>query len=171
MSEWPSGFYSPAKGWPVRIIAIPELPATPETLVLRLMGKGKVLDLALQELALRKEKVPELDELAQRAIDFGQAPQTESPSYPDWEEFKMHARKLISEIREDGEKIGIEKGLSPFLRVLSKRLGRPIAEREQQHIGQHLRQMGGDVLYDTIDGFDNAALEAWLQTPPDPVAK
>lgn len=43
----------------------PELPPTPDTWVLRSMGKSKVLQVALQELAERRKSALEFDEIAQ----------------------------------------------------------------------------------------------------------
>ena len=55
--------------------------------------------------------------------------------------------------------------------MLSKRLGRPLAEQEMHHVELHLTNMDGNMIFDTVDALDNAALETWLQTPPVTQAK
>ncbi|MCC5640739.1 hypothetical protein LC593_33920 [Nostoc sp. CHAB 5844] len=56
LANWQSGVYFLAEGLRAAIVAINQLPATPDTLWFRLLGRGKVQQLAVSELvALPKE--------------------------------------------------------------------------------------------------------------------
>jgi hypothetical protein len=52
------GFYLCGKGWRTTIVAIDELPNTPETLWLRLMSKGRIQNDAIEELILLRDTDP-----------------------------------------------------------------------------------------------------------------
>ena len=52
------GFYLCGKGWRTTIVAIDELPNTPDTLWLRLMSKGRVQNDAIEELILLRDTDP-----------------------------------------------------------------------------------------------------------------
>lgn len=52
------GFYGCGKGWRTTIVALDELPNTPDTLWLRLMSKGRIQDDAIEELILLQETDP-----------------------------------------------------------------------------------------------------------------
>lgn len=52
------GFYLCGKGWRTTIVALDELPNTPETLWLRLMSKGRIQDDAIEELILLRDTDP-----------------------------------------------------------------------------------------------------------------
>lgn len=49
MPAWPPGFYEAAAGLRLRVVVVRELPRTRETLMLRLMGRGRVLLRAVAE--------------------------------------------------------------------------------------------------------------------------
>jgi hypothetical protein len=52
------GFYLCGKGWRTTIVALDELPNTPETLWLRLMSKGRIQNDAIEELILLRDTDP-----------------------------------------------------------------------------------------------------------------
>jgi hypothetical protein len=52
------GFYLCGKGWRTTIVALEELPNTPETLWLRLMSKGRIQNDAIEELILLRDTDP-----------------------------------------------------------------------------------------------------------------
>lgn len=77
----------------------------------------------------------------------------------------MYTQRLISDIAEEGEKRGLEKGLRFVLRVLEERVHRSLTVQENRQVKSHLMEMDGDKLFDVVGTLDDTALETWLQTP------
>ncbi len=117
------GFYQLTKGLKTTIIAVEELPTTPETLWLRLMGKGRTQDDAIVDLLM----MPESDTRRSNALNLivswrinieitNQVEQEErrilmavSQVYLEWE--KQTKRLGIAEGLEQGLEQGIDRGL------------------------------------------------------------
>jgi len=57
--DWPTGIYRCAPDFRVVVIVISELPRARDTLLLRLLGKGAVLEAALEDLIALPEGAPE----------------------------------------------------------------------------------------------------------------
>lgn len=50
--SWPQGVYLTSEGWGLGIVLVDQLPKTPETLWLRLWGRGRVQRQAMEEVSL-----------------------------------------------------------------------------------------------------------------------
>jgi hypothetical protein len=57
--DWPAGFYFGPRLMATQAVFVPELPETRDTLLLRLLGTGKVLERALEEQAALAHDAPE----------------------------------------------------------------------------------------------------------------
>jgi Domain of unknown function (DUF4351) len=121
------GIYQAAgSGLALRIVVLAELPRTPETLLLRLLGKGHVFSQALTDLALLPRDAWERSIATPLLVHF----QLESDEHQTHEEdnvsaeirawFEDYERELLSKSREEGHKAG-ERSL--LLRQLRARFG------------------------------------------------
>jgi hypothetical protein len=113
------GFYQLVPGLHTSIVAIPELPTTPDTLWLRLLGKGRTQEDAISELLLLPEADPKRSNALSLLVSWRinievmeQVQQEErrilmalSQAYLEWE--KETKRKG----REQGLQQGLEQGL------------------------------------------------------------
>jgi hypothetical protein len=128
------GVYHAVWGLALRIVVIAELPRTRETLLLRLLGTGRVFSQALADLAALPADAWEQSVATPLLVHF----QLGSHEHPSNEEndmsaeirawFEDYQRKLRSEIIEEGRKEGHEEGRkegerSLLLRLLHGRFG------------------------------------------------
>ena len=117
--QWPSGVYVVGEAQKTGLIAINSLPDTPETLWLRMLGKGKLQERAILELvALAKENPLRSRALEQVAIwrvnlemqtnqtrEDKELMMTLSPAYLEWRE----------ETRQQGVEQGLQQGVQQGL--------------------------------------------------------
>jgi hypothetical protein len=111
------GFYLLAKGLKTTVVVIDELPTTPETLWLRLMGKGRTQEAAIAELLAMPESDPKrsnaLNLLVSWRINMEVTNQVESEeqrilmalsqTYLEWE--KQTERRGLEQGREQGREL------------------------------------------------------------------
>ncbi len=146
--EWINGVYFLPKGFMTRIIAVHQLPVNPETLWLRILGKGKVQTTAIEELKSLPENFPHRDivlELIYGLWDTLRRNQQESGNLEVEDlEVVMSLRNIfqerLAEEREignqqgreigiqEGKEIGIQEGIQQNLKnniisLLEKRFG------------------------------------------------
>jgi hypothetical protein len=137
---WPQGIYFAVEGLDLRLVVIPHLPETPDTLLLRLMGKDKVMLRALAEV----RALPPTSWIHQHArgavveycavLGKGAGVLT-----PEQQEVVVTGQEMLRNAREEGrqeafqkaqemlqkaEEKGLEKGLGPLGRQFARRLGR-----------------------------------------------
>lgn len=117
--EFGEGFYQTQKGFRMTIVAINELPSTPETLWILLMGKGIVQESAIEELILLRDtdlkRANALNLLVSWRISIELTNQLEneekrtlmalSQAYLEWEK----------QTRRQGLELGIARGLEQGL--------------------------------------------------------
>ena len=132
MERFPAGFYARGEADACGIVVLRELPRGRETLILRLMGAGTVLNEALAELDRlpvdaweRAVAIPPLVE-ARFKIPQDAADQAER-------EFLMSTQDLYEEWRQKVENAGIEKGID---------LGRKEAQDRYDEWKQRTEQAG-----------------------------
>ena len=101
--DWPEGVYFLPSLYRTAIIAINQLPVTPETLWLRLLGRGKTQDQAVRELlelpqgnAFREMEINNILETEDREVFM-----TLSQTYQEWKEAT----------KREGLEQGLERGL------------------------------------------------------------
>jgi hypothetical protein len=109
------GFYGLKKGLRTTVVAIAELPETPENLWLRLMGKGTTQENAIEELILLKERDPKranaLNLLVSWRINIEITQQVESEEEQTLMALSQAYLEWEKQTRRQGLKIGLERGL------------------------------------------------------------
>ncbi len=100
--DWPEGVYFFPSLYRTAIIAINQLPVTPETLWLRLLGRGKTQDQAVRELlelpqgnAFREMEINNILETEDREVFM-----TLSQTYQEWKEAT----------KREGQREGLQEG-------------------------------------------------------------
>jgi len=118
LEGWPPGIYEgPPLLW-TRLVVVSELPVTPDTLLLRLLGAGQVLQQAIAELkALRTE-----DPARSLALPLLVGLRLEIPTDPaqrtdDDQEFFMQTQDIVETWRQEAIQEGQVKALLTVLRA------------------------------------------------------
>ncbi|MCK6586314.1 MAG: hypothetical protein L6Q76_01890 [Polyangiaceae bacterium] len=114
---FPKGVYQAAPGLKLWIVVIRELPTTRETLLLRLMGAGKVLRRAVAELVALPDDAPErtlaLPLLVSLRLEITEDP---APRSAEDVEFLMSTHDIVEAWKqqwlEEGMQRGIERGIA-----------------------------------------------------------
>jgi hypothetical protein len=128
------GVYAAVWGLALRVVVLAELPRTRETLLLRLLGKGKQLQAALADLAELPEDARERGIVMPLLVHFQLAASESPPAEEDdvsaeiraW--FEDYQRKLRSQILQEGRSQILQEGRnegerSLLLRLLRARFG------------------------------------------------
>ncbi|MBD2493599.1 DUF4351 domain-containing protein [Nostoc sp. FACHB-280] len=169
-SDWVEGVYFLPEYLRTAIVVIHQLPSTPETLWLRILGRGKVQQRAIDELTALPANHPfqrvtlELLYSLQQNLRINQNIET------DDRELVMRLAPLYQEDRERARQEGIQQGLQQgvqqgeqqlILRQLNRRLGEiDMALIEQiQRLSIEQSESLGEALLDFATVAD---LEAWL---------
>lgn len=167
---WPRGVYdvsTPLTG--MRVVVVGELAATPDTLTLRLMGRGAVLRAAMQEFKQLPKATPERV-LADAVIEFMERKRTETAMSERTDYLRRRARELLDEAvknelearnkeqrrREDSELLS---------RLFARRLRRELTAMEQTALRTRLDLVGPARMGDVVIDLDGDALAAWLADP------
>jgi len=182
-AEWvpleghPHGFYALRTVEPVRIVVLPELPRTSQTLFLRLMARANTLKNALDDLIalpphapLRRLALPMLAAFRLDLLQRGLVTQDQE------QEFVMHIlehsknvlEEFLEQVRKDARELALVEGEAQgealtLGRVLSRRLGRPVTDVELHALLDWLSGIDRDAATDEVcDLADADAAEAWL---------
>jgi len=154
------GIYATPPGFRVFVIVLSELPPTRRTLMLRLLGTGRILKAALRDLTALPddawEKSVALPWLVHLGIESSgeQAGEEEVPvEIQEW--FKSYQQKLREEGREEGRRLALSH-------LLAKRLGRALTEQEQATLATRLEREGEDRVDEVVVSLPPGALAAWL---------
>jgi hypothetical protein len=165
--DWPKGVFFLAESWDTVLVAINKLPITPETLWLRLLGKGKPLEQAITEvLALspddnRRSQVLQLltnwrvslQLQAPLAAEEQELMATLSQAYLDWEQ------RTLTEGEQRGS---LQEARSLVLRQLAHRFGQLPAALLAQIEQLSLEQLEAlSLAWLDFQGLDE--LVVWLQ--------
>lgn len=114
MPDWPPGFLQRQEADALGLIVIPELPRTPETLILRLMGAGSIFDDALADLnrlppdawerqvAMPTVIVDHLKEIQNATEEVKESHMSTQSTYESWLNYQ----------RNEGRKLGLDEGLA-----------------------------------------------------------
>lgn len=176
-------------------MAVPsELPPRPETLLLRLLGRGATFRAALVELAalppgswVRRVAGPVLTRLrfAVQAAKLEGEPMSDEEAalmttgeqlYQEWEQRtrEQALNQGLAEGREQGLTQGREQGLNQGLtqgreqvlsRQFARRLGRALGEAEAQALRTRLTSLGAERLSDVVLELEGEMLARWLRDP------
>ncbi len=131
---WPAGFYRAPEAYATHIVVLRELPLTPDTLLLRLLGSGETFARAFAELnALPHDAwasqhlLPVLLAFRKRFYKTG-----DKDMLPLTEELLATYDKMVADTRREGRKEGIREGIhqgvrNTLLGMYEARLGTPPA--------------------------------------------
>ncbi|MBI5518418.1 MAG: hypothetical protein HY909_31895 [Deltaproteobacteria bacterium] len=173
LSGWPEGVFSAAPGFGLRAVSVAALPATRDTLALRLFGQGAVLREAAREVLALPE-----DAWERRLIPVLLQWRTQIPELPerrttDEEDFVSNAQQILDEWERRATHKGLSQGLSqgrseglaPLVRLFERRLSRPLTETEREGLRSRLGSLGPERLGDVVLDLSPAELGAWLADP------
>jgi Domain of unknown function (DUF4351) len=109
-----TGIYQLAPGLQTGIIVVHQLPSTPETLLLRLMGKGRVQQAAMTEVAALGADAPYRTGLLDLLASYRMELAAKQNAEPEEQELIMQLSPLYLEqlatARQDGQQIGQQIG-------------------------------------------------------------
>jgi bisphosphoglycerate-dependent phosphoglycerate mutase len=152
--RWQSGVYFLAEALKTRLIAINQLPETPETLWLRILGKGRLQERAILELvALAKDNPLRSRALEQVAVWRVNLEMQTNPTREE-RELMMTLSPAYLQWREEAIQQGLQQGVQQGL---------------QQGVQQGQRMMLENMLKVRFGAMDEAlaiALDRLLQLPP-----
>ena len=149
MNGWPSGVYEgPPLLW-TRLVVVSELPVVRDTLLLRLLGAGRVLKQAIAELKALEGEAPErtlaLPILLRLRLEIPADPVKQTN---DDQEFLMNTQDIVETWRPEAIQEGVEQGIKRgIVRIYEARFG---AMPEELRV----------VIEDT---HDESILYAWLE--------
>jgi flagellar biosynthesis/type III secretory pathway protein FliH len=134
--NWGKGIYFFGKGFKTVIVSIHQLPSTPETLFLRILGRGKVQRQAVEELETLTNNGPflaDIIELVHNLIAVLSARQRQEQDIDqDDQELIMKLSQMyqqqLEELRKQGLQEGREEGQQEGLRTGVERERRAIIE-------------------------------------------
>ncbi len=152
------GVYFMAKTLRTAIVAIHQLPKTPETLWLRILGRGKVQNQAIDELESLPSNIPE----RKAALELLYTLQSNLSVAQDPEE---KDRKLLMRLaplyQQDKERAVLEGEQRLIIRLLNRRFGEidtSLIEKVRELSIEQLEALGEALL----DFSDITELESWL---------
>jgi hypothetical protein len=158
---WPSGFYDLGPALPLVIVVLAELPETPDTLALRLMGAGPTLRRAITDLQ-GTPAGPVRDALVRRVAELHHDRGVRDPDAPEDEDELVRSLPFVEELerrcREEGRTEGT---LLALVRIVERRLRREVSASEREALGARLDQLG-DASLDAALDLDPAALVRWI---------
>jgi hypothetical protein len=178
-ATWGAGVYLMPAGLQTGIIVVHQLPVTRETLWFRLMGKNRVQQAAMAEVAALPPEHPYRNNALDLLLSYKLELEAKQNIEPEERELIMQLSPLLLERieaaeqrgrkegeergREEGEERGELKGCQDLvLRQLNKRIGSVSAELEAQI--RALSLMGVEELGDALLDFTEASnLVEWLQ--------
>lgn len=176
----PAGVYACDEALGLWIVAASELPATRDTLALRVLGRGDTRRRAVDELVALPREAWEHRLLAV-LVQWRREITLEGIRSDDDEDF-MQATKFSLEayekqLRDEGFSQGITQGITQGIpqgslkvtvRQIERRLGRPLSAVERDNVLAHITTDGPERVGDLVLDLTVDALAAWVAVPPAP---
>jgi len=153
MNGWPAGIYAgPPLLW-TRLVVVSELPVARDTLLLRLLGAGRVLKQAIAELKALEGEAPErtlaLPILLRLRLEIPADPVKQSN---DDQEFLMNTQDIVDTWRREAIQEGIEQGIE-------RGIARSLVDIYEVRFGA----MPEDLRVVIEDTHEEPTLRAWLK--------
>ena len=160
--RWGEGVYVLPSGLKTGIVVIHQLPQTPETLWFRLLGKGKVQEKAIAEVAALPMNHPVRDNVLDLLGNLRVTLEAKVNIEPEERELIMQLSPLYLEKIQAAERVGGQKEAQTLiLRLLNRRVGVLPLELELQVKALPLERL--EDLHDAaLDFTQIAELESWL---------
>jgi predicted transcriptional regulator len=164
--NWPKGVYFLPEGFGTAIIVIHQLPAIPETLWLRLLGRGGTRERAIDELERLSPNNPLKSASLNLLYNLSRNLEALSKKTQEDREFIMRLAPLYQQDREQAVQEGVQQGeqrgeAKLVLRQLQRRFG-----EIPQNLEETIRNLPVERLEDlglALLDFDNLAdLDNWL---------
>jgi Domain of unknown function (DUF4351) len=162
LDEWGEGVYLMPSSLKTGIVVIHQLPQTPETLWFRLLGKGKVQERAIEEVAALPMNHPYRENVLDLLGNLRVTLAAKANIEPDERDLIMQLSPLYLEKIQAAERIGGQKEAQTLiLRLLNKRVGLLSPELQLQVKALPLARLEelGEALLDFVNLAD---LEVWL---------
>lgn len=172
LRDWVKGVYLFPHHFQAGIIVVHQLPKTPETLWFRLMGKGKVQQNAIAEIAALPASHPYRGNTLDLFLSLKLELEAKQIIEPDERKLIMQLSPLLVEKIEAAEQRGRQKGLQEgrqegeyrlVLRLLNKRVGviSPGIQTQIEALSLDLLEILGEDLLDFTNVTD---LDLWLSS-------
>jgi hypothetical protein len=179
--HWPRGVYRMANALKTTIVAIDQLPPTPDTLWIRILGKGSTQEKAIQEVLALPSNHPRRNSILLRLlanwhvrIDLNELQSFSdqetimalSQAFLEWEQQTQLRSEELG--RQEGERLGAERGRLESLRsllflLLPQKLGALPDELRSTIQALHVPQL--EALAAELLGFSTIEdLHTWLVT-------
>jgi hypothetical protein len=171
--DWPSGVYFLPPGFKAAIVAINQLPCNDETLLLRLLGKGRTQNGAIAEVLSFDIEDPRRSSILKLLFNWKislevtrefEAQEAEllmalSQAYLEWEQ--QTEQRGEQRGRQAGIQEGAERERALVIRLLNRRIGpiAPVQETTIRNLSLTKLEELGEALLDFSQASD---LEAWL---------
>jgi hypothetical protein len=164
LEEWGEGVYVMPSSLKTGLVVIHQLPQTPETLWFRLLGKGKVQELAIEEVAALPMNHPYRDNVLDLLGNLRVTLAAKASIEPEERDLIMQLSPLYLEKIQAAERIGGQKEAQTLiLRLLNKRLGTlsPELQLDVKDLSLDRLEDLGEALLDFSQMND---LVVWLDT-------
>ncbi len=174
LEHWGEGVYLMPAHLKTGIIVLHQLPKTPETLWLRILGKGRVQEQAIQEVAALPAQHPQRDNVLDLLGNLKVILEARANIEPEEQELIMQLSPLYLEKIQAAEFVGeqrgevkgntqgrVEEARRLVIRQLTRKLGTvgsPLLEKIQALPLEQVELLGEDLL--DFTSIDN--LEQWL---------
>lgn len=154
LDKWCSGVYVFPPHWKGGIVVIHQLPATPETLWLRILGKGKVQQQAINELAALPENEPIRGVVLELLNNLKTILEVNQNLEPEERDLIMRLSPLYEQRLAAATQQGIEQGME-------RGIERGIGQGQRIFIENLLQAKFGE-----LDAELTAIIEPLLELPP-----
>jgi hypothetical protein len=178
VSAWPAFGFVPAVGWPrgvydtlpglrLKLVVLTKLPRTRETLLVRLLGRGAVLQHALRDLLALPpgswERTVVLLVFARLRFDLPQDPHDLAE---EEEELAVTSQQIVEALQHEAMEKGVEKGAAGVVaHQFERRLRRALRDEERARLRERTETLGPDRLGDLVLDLSVDELAAWLADP------
>jgi hypothetical protein len=163
---FPRGVYASHDDFGLWIVVISELPETPDTLCLRVLGRGKVLQRAVAELAMLSRNAWERRLLAilvqwRREVVIEGIQSEDDEDFMQTTQFSLEA--FEQQLRDEGVSQGISQGSARVTaRLIERRIGRTLTSAEHQHLSDAITAEGAERVADLVLDLSPDALAHWV---------
>ncbi|MBI5517561.1 MAG: hypothetical protein HY909_27570 [Deltaproteobacteria bacterium] len=164
MPGWPAGFLWASPGLPLRVVVCSQLPRTPATLPLRLLGAGVTLREAMED--LRAMPSGPLRDKLRWLVRYFLRQRANRATLAPGEPAELEATVIdLSEFQAMDDQLRREGQLAPLLHQFERKLCRVLTEAERETLLGRLVAMGPTRLSDVVLDLDGPTLDAWLRDP------
>ena len=138
MPDGPRGIYECPRRFHTRLVVVSELPVTPDTLLLRLLGAGSVLKRAIAEIQALPAQAPERRLALPALLDLRlTTPSDPAQQTSDDQEFLMTTYPLVEAWRQEAIQQGLAQGVQEGL---AQGVQEGLAQGIQQGLAQGVEQ-------------------------------